>query len=709
MEQNKGNSLDRFRLIAAGLVIANHTSLLALISPTADFILTRILARLAVPFFFLLTGYFVLSRRKESALDRRRRIYRWCRHILMLYGIAIVLYFPINLYAKQLSGNFLDWIRILWIDGTFYHLWYFPAVLIGVVLVNELDRFLSPKGLWLIGLVLYCLALGADSYYGLVSQISFLDQAYDQLFLLMESGRNGFLFAPLFLIMGKQIKEKRSQLSLVQAKAGLTVCLLLLIAEGLILHWLGWQRFDVMYGMLIPTSYFLFQLGLVLPGTVCPSWRRVSMLVYLLHPMMILVVRLVGKIPALHSILVENNLILFLLTAMLSYGTSFFLVWAWKQTRPLSPSQKGRSWIEINAQALRHNIETMQQLLPSGCKIMGVVKAQAYGHGGEMIAKLMEQNGIDFFAVATVAEAVELREQGIIGEILILGYTAPEDFPCLIQDNLIQTVLDLDYARLLNRFSKKIRVHVAIDTGMHRLGEDWHDFSSIAEIWAMKSLKIEGIFTHLCVADSLAKEDQEFTRLQIQRFDQVCAQLKKNKMNPGIRHVQSSYGVLNYPDLHYDYVRLGIALLGTHSQNDLQTRCRISLEPVLTLKTRIAAIKTIPEGDTVGYGRTFQATKKTRIAVLPIGYADGLDRRLSGLSVQLHQQQAKIIGRICMDQCMIDVTGIQAACGEEVILIGPDLPAAQWAEDNQTITNEVLSRLSARLPRILLPSNENKS
>lgn len=694
MLEQKGTRLDFIRLIMALLVIANHTSPLAVINSDADFLLSRVIARLAVPFFFMVSGYFVLARRKESKAMRSRRIKDWLIQTMKLYALAIVLYLPINYYAGQLSEGVLGWLKDVLIDGTFYHLWYFPAVITGLWLVSEMMKQMKDKTILLSCLLLYLIGLGGDSYFGLI-QGTVLNTGYQKLFLLMDYTRSGFFFAPIFLYMGALVREKEIHSGGRMANLGFVICLGLMISEALTLRGLGWMRHDSMLILLVPASFFLFQIGLR-PGVLRPDWRRISTLVYILHPMMILVVRSFGKIGGLRKILVENNLVLFLLTAVLSYGFSTFLIWAMEKTRPLLPEKKGRIWRKIDEAALKENVRKLTEVLPENCRMMAVIKDDAYGHGASEVGALLEKQGIQYFAVASVEEAVALRQGGLTSEILILGRTRTADFKCLAAYNLIQTVVDLDYARLLDEYSKRIRVHVAVDTGMHRLGIGYDETEAIIEVYRMKRIKAEGIYSHLACSDSLNEADVEFTREQIRRFDHVLAALKAAQIDPGLRHLQSTYGLLNYPELSYDLVRIGIGLSGCGSEKK-ETRLALDLAPVLSLHSRIISIRTIGAGESVSYGRQYTADSSRQIAVISAGYGDGLTRNSENLEVLVKGIRVPVIGRICMDQCMIDVTGLKVEAEEEVILIGKmkeeRITAEEMAKKAGTITNEVFVHL----------------
>lgn len=362
-----------------------------------------------------------------------------------------------------------------------------------------------------------------------------------------------------------------------------------------------------------------------------------------------------------------------------------------------------RAWIEIDLQNFEHNVKVLNYAMPPGCRMMAVVKADAYGHGAESIATHLEKLGVDAFAVATVDEGIDLRKVGVSSEILILGYTDPYRAEDICKYELIQALVGYDHAVEFARQGYPIKAHIKIDTGMHRLGFDYADIDDIAACFSMPELEIGGIFSHLCVADSADTSDVAFTQLQIQRFYGLLEELTARGISIPKIHIQSSYGLLNYPELKCDYVRVGIALYGVHSTPDAQTKLDLNLRPVLSLKSRIAQIRQISAGETVGYGRSFVVQRDSKIAVVPIGYADGVPRALSGgkINVLINGYAVPIIGRICMDQLTIDVTDVPDVHTADVVtLLGCDktkrITAEEWAEQTGSITNEILSRLSPR-------------
>lgn len=368
--------------------------------------------------------------------------------------------------------------------------------------------------------------------------------------------------------------------------------------------------------------------------------------------------------------------------------------------------QKGRAWIEINKSHLIHNACQLQALLPGSCVMMPAVKANAYGHGAGLIGKTLQGMGVTDFCVASVGEGVELRSLGITGQILVLSYTHPSQFPELSQYTLTQTVVDCSYAETLNAYGSPLCVHVGIDTGMHRLGERSEKVDAICRIWGFPNLRITGIFSHLCVSDGDSDEDRAYTLQQFGRFKAVTDALHGRGIHGFKSHIQSSYGVLNYPTPGFDYARIGIALYGILSSSHDRTACNPQLKPVLTLKARIECVKTLYPGEGAGYGLAFTASSECRIAVVSIGYADGLPRQLSGNGFALVRgHKIPIIGRICMDQLFLNVSDIpDITVGDEAVFIGKsgefEITACDVADSAGTISNELLSRLGSRLERL---------
>lgn len=369
----------------------------------------------------------------------------------------------------------------------------------------------------------------------------------------------------------------------------------------------------------------------------------------------------------------------------------------------------GRAWIEIRRDALRQNVVALRTLLPPRCELMPALKANAYGHGALPVARELNCLGVRAFCVATVGEGMELRQGGVEGLILVLGYTPPEDFALLPAWDLTQAAIDCEYAKMLAHFGRGVQTHLAIDTGMHRCGERWEQMDALCEVLRSKRLRATGAFTHLCAADSADPEAIAYTLAQARAFADAIRALEGCGWRCAKQHLLASYGLLNYPQLGGDYARVGIALYGLLSGRNDFVRHPLPLTPVLSLKARIALLKTLRDGEHAGYGLEYAAHGERTIAVLPIGYADGLPRDLScGRGhVLLHGRKAPIVGRVCMDQTLVDVTDIpETRRGDAAAVIGrsgeQEIAAYDLSEAGNTITNEWLSRLGARLPRIVV-------
>jgi len=365
-----------------------------------------------------------------------------------------------------------------------------------------------------------------------------------------------------------------------------------------------------------------------------------------------------------------------------------------------------RAWVEIDLDALASNVVELRSRLPLGCELMAIVKADAYGHGAVKVASRLWREGVRTFGVATVNEGVSLRESGLDGEILVLGYTHPVDAGLLSEYGLSQLVIDGAYAKALNGAGYKINVHIAIDSGMHRLGIQSSDFNEIESVYAQKNLTVQGVATHFASSDSLDSGNMEFTNLQMDRFIAAVNGLKGKGYNVEKIHTQASYGIYNYPEMECSYARAGIAMYGVMS-HDGETKIKPALTPVLSMRALIAQVRWIGAGESVSYDRTFTADKPTKLATVSIGYADGVPRQMSGNGgiCIVHGCKAPIVGRICMDMLMIDVTNIDnVAAGDIATLIGKDGKEEIRCEDvaaaSGTITNDILCRTGERLPRV---------
>lgn len=1018
--------LDIFRVCAALLVIAIHTSPLTSISEGADFFLTRVLARIAVPFFLMVTGQFVAAGFLNPSVRTTARLHKFLQKTMLLYVFCILLYLPVGIYAGHYTEMTVgSALRMVIFDGTFYHLWYFPACILGIFLVQLMSHFLSLRGMTVVSAVLYIIGLFGDSYYGLAQKVPALETAYDALFHVFSYTRNGLFMAPVFLVMGMWMaaeaegngKEGLSA-SPFFCLGGLAVSFAAMTGEAFTLRHFELQRHDSMYFALIPVMFFLYKC-LLYPQTASKKeFRTAASWIYILHPAVIVAVRGIAKPLQMTGILVDNSLIHYIAVALLSAAAGFFIsyvsgkvklagnrtarkalrpeeelpyetdehdaeyqevsdmqadeyqddyeswdretqdsrdgyteeneadeIWSsndsedshtgytkeneahefwssdesenfqhineaeeadiswspnetgdfqtdefsedspripaeeadvrmnesaaareaeepddaslWntkelqvipkvrsktvasarcqyasdtdnaqpeesehyanrildgadmfaetrefvslreqdavnsangqqeidaddyiikimsgsktpgkqavatqarsaepetdmhlpekddtfmenyvenipeKETSLPSASACSRAWIELDAEALRQNVELFRARIPQHCRLMPAVKADAYGHGLVPIARLLDSMGVDAYSVACISEGIELRNAGIRGKILILGYTSPEDFPLLRRYRLTQTVVDYPYAKELNRYGEKLHVHIGIDTGMHRIGIRCEDLEAIAAVYQMENLVVDGLFTHLCVSDSPHPQHRAFTTSQLRAFYQVIEILKDDGYPCPALHILASYGILNLlpdrrdpewqnkrpagsragldPDrLAADFVRPGIALYGVLSTTADQNVWKQSLKPVLSLKARITSIRPLHAGESVSYGITYTAALDMQIAAIAIGYADGLPRELSNGRgyVLINGRRAPIIGRICMDQCIVDVSRIpNVKRGDIAVIIGrsgeEEITAAQIAETCGTITHEILTGLAARLGRVV--------
>lgn len=734
--EQRFNNLDRFRLIAALLVIAIHTSPLVSFSSEADFFLTGILARIAVPFFLMVTGQFVVSGFLFPGSESPKAPFRYLRKMGILYVSAILLYLPLGIYAGHYTQlSILGIFRMLLFDGTFYHLWYFPACILGIMLLYGMHRFLKMKcnSLFFICGLLYILGLLGDSYYGLIADLPVIGDIYSALFLISSYTRNGLFLAPLFLLMGAWMGEKYP-CSVTKCHKGkksmpgfslfcFALSLLAMTTEGFVLRYFSLQRHDSMYLLLPLTMFFLYQFLLqckaspkhrIKPFSCCQNLRAVSTWIYLLHPAVIVVVRGIAKVLHATNLFVENSIVHYLAVTVLTIPAAIFAAISVRMLTARfsrkAPS-RSRAWIELDMDALAQNVRFLRSRLREGCELMPVVKAEAYGHDSVLISRELNRLGIHSFCVACVTEGITLRKNGITGEILILGYTHPDQFPLLHRYHLTQTVVDYAYALLLNQYiesvQEKIHVHIGVDTGMHRLGERCENIDQICAIYKMPNLIVDGIFTHLSSDDTMNPQDIAFTEEQAASFNLLLQELCRCGCPHSKFHLLASYGVLNYPEFCGNYARIGIALYGVLSTKADTDMWVDFLHPVLTLKARVASIRTLYEGEAAGYGMGFTATRNMKIATLSIGYADGLPRMLSNGtgSVLIQGHRAPIIGKICMDQTIVDVSCIpDIKAGDIAILIGKSgeksISASEIAEQCDTITNEILSRLGQRLEHI---------
>lgn len=357
---------------------------------------------------------------------------------------------------------------------------------------------------------------------------------------------------------------------------------------------------------------------------------------------------------------------------------------------------------EIDLAAVRHNLTEIRRHISPAAKLCVVVKANAYGHGAVEVAKVAVECGADFLAVATVAEGLELRRAGFELPILILSLIPTSAAEVVVENDLTATVADLDCAEKISSAAVKLnrlaKVHLKIETGMGRIGIAPAVAVLLAQkISALSNVELEGVFSHFADADSA---DRTFTNQQIKIFSDVAEKIRAAGVAVKIFHLAESAAILDIPQAHFDMVRAGIITYGLYPSDDVKKT--LALRPAMKLVARVAFLKKIPAGVSIGYGREFVAARDSLIATLPIGYADGYIRAYKNFHVEIRGQLAPIAGRICMDQTMIDVTdvdGVQA--GDEVILFGSDLITIDDAANHlNTINYEVTCLVSARVPRV---------
>ena len=367
-----------------------------------------------------------------------------------------------------------------------------------------------------------------------------------------------------------------------------------------------------------------------------------------------------------------------------------------------------RTWAEISLDNLTHNFETIRRQVGPKAKLLGVVKADAYGHGAVRVAKHLERLGAGYLAVSNLDECEELRVNGITLPILMLGFTPADQAERILKNDMTQAVPNLAIAEAYSSAAVHaggtMKVHIKLDTGMGRLGfqcDDAHFNASlrdILKILTLPGLDVEGVFTHFCVSDEAADECVEFTKVQHDRFLRMIDAVEtQGNFRFRLHHCCNAGGIASYPEWAWDMVRCGIILYGS---GDLAEK--MGMQPVMSLKTRVATIKDFAAGEPISYGRTYFTQRPSRIAVLPIGYADGLHRALSNqIEVLTPYGRAKQVGRICMDMCMIDVTDLpQVKSGDEVEIFGEHILCADDAALCDTIPYELMCAVSKRVPRV---------
>ena len=371
-----------------------------------------------------------------------------------------------------------------------------------------------------------------------------------------------------------------------------------------------------------------------------------------------------------------------------------------------------RTWAEIALDAVEQNYRCIRERVGQSCRVMAVVKADAYGHGDAFVAKTLQHAGADWFGVSNLDEAIRLRESGIEKPVLILSYTPPEEAKRLSRYGITQTVVSAEHAHRLQRAAEQeqltLNVHLKLDTGMSRVGFFYHHpetdgavLDEIDEVCALPNLHVEGIFTHFATAD---EEDDAATRHQFALFSRAVSELEQRGVTFAIKHCCNSAATLRFPEMHLDMVRPGIVLYGLAPARWMGTLAKLT--PAMALKTVVSMVKPIPADTTVSYGGTYTAKTPAVVATVPIGYADGYLRSLSNTARMLvNGRSAPLVGRVCMDQCLLDVTAIpDVKEGTVVTVFGTDgdavLPIEDVAAWSDTIHYECACLIGKRVPRI---------
>ena len=375
-----------------------------------------------------------------------------------------------------------------------------------------------------------------------------------------------------------------------------------------------------------------------------------------------------------------------------------------------------RTWVEINLDALECNFDTVREALPENIKILAVVKANAYGHGAIGVAKFLEEKA-DYLAVAAPDEALELRKNGVNCPILILGHIPYGEYDNIVKYNITPTISDFYEAELLSEAAGKAGTtsvfHIAVDTGMNRIGFKCDD-ASVEEIKKMKELpniQIEGVFSHLAAADML---DKAYTKMQAERFDDFVLKLENAGIKVDIKHLYNSAAIADL-EKKYDMVRQGIILYGLRPSDEVEFNNIKEPKPVMSMKTRVVQVKTLPAGESISYGCTYTTEKETIVATLCAGYADGVTRVLSNNGeVLIRGKRARILGRVCMDQFMVDVTDIpDVQAGDTATIFGTDgdetISVDEIAKKANTINYEIICNINSRVTRVYMKNGKVES
>lgn len=370
-----------------------------------------------------------------------------------------------------------------------------------------------------------------------------------------------------------------------------------------------------------------------------------------------------------------------------------------------------RAWAEVDLDAIAHNLREIRRITNKKSEIMGVVKADAYGHGVMEVVRTILENGATCLAVSMLDEAIQLRKNNIDVPILILSYTDPIRVADIIKYDVTQAVFSHDLARALSeeavRQKKNVKIHIKIDTGMTRVGfmPGYSAVKNVLEISKLPRIIIEGLFTHFASAD---EADKSYTNMQFERFMGICSELNRIGVYIPVKHVANSAAIIEFPNMHLNLVRPGIIQYGMYPSNEVDAK-KINLKSSMTLKANVILVKEVENNTCISYGRTFKTSRVSKIATIPIGYADGYTRLMSNKGkVLINGEFAPVVGRICMDQCLVDVTDLnsEVTVGDEVVLFGKqgnnEITVEEIASIMGTINYEVVCIIGKRIPRVYL-------
>ncbi|MCR4437154.1 MAG: alanine racemase [Clostridiales bacterium] len=370
-----------------------------------------------------------------------------------------------------------------------------------------------------------------------------------------------------------------------------------------------------------------------------------------------------------------------------------------------------RAWAEVNLDNIAHNVREIRRITNKRAEIMGVVKADAYGHGVMEVAKTLLESGVTRLAVSMLDEAIQLRKSGFHVPILILSYTDPRRAEEIARYDVTQTVFSHDLAQALSdvavKLKRNIKIHIKIDTGMTRVGfmPGYSAVKNVVRISKLPGIIVEGLFTHFASAD---EKDKDYTYMQFERFMSICSELNRIGLYIPIKHAANSAAIMEFPETHLDMVRPGIIQYGLYPSDQVD-KGKIDLKPAMTLKANVILVKDVEKNTSISYGRIFTTARDSKIATIPIGYADGYTRLLSTKArVLINGESAPVVGKICMDQCMIDITDLtkEVNVGDEVVLFGEQggarIPVEEVASMIGTVNYEVVCIIGKRIPRVYL-------